>query len=260
MPGKFSPATIKTMYLKTEGLILRQTDYKDRDRLLTVLSRDYGKMTLKARGVRAKNSKLSSTCQLLTYGEFTLTDYQGYHVITEAEPMQMFFGLRNNLELLSLGSYFAQVVEVVSQEDSPDPALLSLILNALYALSQQSRPQKLVKAAFELRIACLAGYEPNLMGCPVCGDPSPNRFNVSKGCLQCKDCGGEVFDGIRMPVSLGTLAAMRYIVDCPAKRLFAFTLPEAALEELNAVTEAYLCTQFERGFYTLDFYKSLLLQ
>lgn len=247
------------MYLKTEGLILRQTDYKDRDRLLTVLSRDYGKMTLKARGVRAKNSKLNGACQLLTYGEFTVADYQGYHVITEAEPEQMFFGLRENLELLSLGSYFAQVVEVVCQEDSPNPALLSLILNALFALSQQNRPQMLVKAAFELRLACLAGYEPNLMGCPVCGDPSPDRFNVSKGCLQCHNCGTDEFDGIRMPVSPGTLAAMRYIVDCPAKRLFAFSMPDKALEELNAVTEAFLCTQLERGFYTLDFYKSLLL-
>lgn len=246
------------MYLKTEGLILRQTEYKERDRLLTVLTRDYGKMTLKARGVRTKSSKLKGACQLLTYGEFTIVDYQGYHVITEAEPKQMFFGLRENLELLSLASYFAQVVEVVAQEDCPNPELLSLILNAMFALSEQKRPQILVKAAFELRVACLAGYEPNLMGCPICGDPSPDRFHVSRGCLQCKDCGQGEFDGIRMPIPPGALSAMRYIVECPAKRLFAFSLSEEAAEQLSAATETFLCTQLERGFYTLDFYKSII--
>ncbi len=247
------------MYLKTEGLILRQTDYKERDRLLTVLTKDHGKMTLKARGVRSKSSKLKSVCQLLTYGEFTLLDYRGYHVITEAEPKEMFFGLRGDLERLSLGAYFAQAAEVVSQEDVINPELLSLTLNALYALCQPARPKELIKAAFELRLACLAGYEPNLERCAVCGSEEPDRFNVSNGGLQCQTC-GEGYDGIRMPVSKGTLAAMRYIVYCPAKRLFSFTLSQPALEELCAVTETFLCTQLERGFYTLDFYKSLMVK
>lgn len=246
------------MYLKTEGLVLRETEYKDHDKLLTVLTKDFGKMTLKARGVRGKNSKLKSACQLLTYSEFTILDYQGYHVVSEAEPKQMFFSLRTDLELLSLASYFAQVVEAVSQQDSPNPELLSLILNAVYALSELRRPQKLVKAAFELRVACLAGYEPLLDGCAVCGNAMPDRFNVSRGTLQCAGCDTEQAAGIRMPVSAGTLSAMRYIVGCPGKKLFSFSLSDGALEELSGVTETFLLTQLEQGFYTLDFYKSLL--
>lgn len=247
------------MYLKTEGLVLRETEYKDHDLLLTVLTRDFGKMTLKARGVRGRRSKLKSACQLLTYAEFTVLDYQGYHVISEAEPKQMFFALRSDLELLSLASYFAQVVEAVSQQDSPNPALLSLILNALYALTELKRPQKLVKAVFELRVACLAGYEPLLDGCAVCGSETPDRFDVSHGTLQCAACGAPQADGLRMPVSLGALSAMRYIVGCAGNKLFSFTLSQSALEELSDAAEAFLTMQLEQGFYTLDFYKSLLL-
>lgn len=246
------------MYIKTEGIVLRQSDYRDTDQILTVLTKDCGKMTIKARGVKSRRSKLKSACQLLTYSEFTLLDYQGRYLITEAEPKQMFLPLRQDLEGLSLASYFAQVVETISQEDVPNPQLLSLTLNAIYALAEQRAPRELVKAAFELRGACLAGYEPSLDGCEICGAEFPDRFHISHGCLQCAACrsGSE---GICMPISAGVLAAMRYITRCPAKRLFSFTLPAEQLAQLSSVTEAFLCTQLEHSFYTLDFYKSLLL-
>ena len=65
------------MYLKTQGLVLREVAYKDTDKLLTVLTRDYGKMTLKARGVRRSGSPLKASCQLLACGEFTIFEYRG---------------------------------------------------------------------------------------------------------------------------------------------------------------------------------------
>ena len=149
------------MYLKTQGLVLREVAYKETDKLLTVLTRDYGKMTLKARGVRRSGSPLKASCQLLACGEFTIFEYRGMSTINEAQTVELFPELRTDLELLSLGTYFAQVAEVLSQEDDPNPALLSLTLNALYALGKLRKPQGLVKAVFELRAACLAGYTPD---------------------------------------------------------------------------------------------------
>lgn len=245
------------MYFKTDGLVLRETDYKEADKLLTVLTRDRGQLTLRARGVKRKSSPLKSGCQLLAYSEFTVFENQGRHVIDEAVAKEMFLPLRTDIELLSLGSYFAQVAEVLSQEDEPNPALLSLCLNALYALSKLNRPQGLVKAAFELRAACLAGYEPMLDGCAVCGAETPDRFLVSGGVLQCAECLSPGETGIRLPIHPGTLAAMRYIVHCDLKKLFSFRLGEAGEKELHDVAETYLLTQLERGFFALDFYKSL---
>lgn len=247
------------MYLITEGLVLRQTDYKDTDRLLNVLTREHGKLTFRARGVRSRRSKLLSGCQLLCYSEFTVFENRGSYVIDEAVPLQMFTELRQDIELLSLASYFAQAAEVVAQEDCPNPALLSLCLNAMYALGKLQKPQALVKAAFELRCACLAGYSPMVDGCPVCGSPAPDRFHLSEGTAVCAGCQAQLPDGVRLPLSLGMLAAMRYIVSCEADKLFSFRLGEDNLQSLSALTESYLMTQFERSFYTLDFYKSLAI-
>ena len=245
------------MYLNTEGLVLRETEYKDADKLLTVLTKDRGQLTLRARGVRSRNSKLKSGCQLLAYAEFTVFEGKNSMTVDEAVPIELFMPLRQDIELLSLASYFAQAAEVLSQEDEPDPALLSLCLNSLYALSKLKKPQQLVKAAFELRAACLAGYEPMLDGCGVCGHPEPDRFDVSAGMLQCAGCLLPGEHGLRLPVQPGTLAAMRYIVGCDLKRLFSFRLGEEGLQQLSGLTETYLLTQLERGFFTLDFYKSL---
>lgn len=249
------------MFIKTEAIVLRETEYKDHDKLLTLLTKEHGKLTVRARGVKGKTSKIKAGCQLLCYSEFTLKDYQGFYYVSEAEPVQMFTELRDDLELLSLASYFAQAAEVISQEDVPNPELLSLLLNAMYALSKLKLPQKLVKAAFELRIACLSGYEPYLERCPICGKENPDRFNVTKGVVHCASCSDlELSEGLRLPISEGTLAALRYIVYSPAKKLFSFTLSEDGLHELSGLTETFLVTQLERGFYTLDFYKSLTME
>lgn len=245
------------MYRKTRGLVLREVEYSEADKILTVLTQDNGKMTLRARGVRRKSSPLKSACQLLSFAEFTIFEYRNMATINEAEPIELFHSLRTDLELLSLASYFAQVAEVVSQEDSQNPELLSLVLNSLYALGKLQKPQLLVKAAFELRVACLAGYMPDLLGCAQCGNEMPERFDLSAGRLECAGHRSADSEGIRMPVSPGVLQAMRYIVFSDAKRLFSFSLPPGSLEQLDSVTEGFLATQMERSFYTLDFYKSL---
>ena len=251
----------KTMFYTTKGLILRETQYKDNDKLLDVLTGDMGRITVKARGVRRKNSRLRSGCQLLCYSELTLFEKNGFYTVNEAEPLEMFMGLRTDIELLSLGSYFAQLLSCISDQDQASPELLSLGLNSLYALDKLKKPQPLVKAAFELRLMCAAGYEPILDGCAVCGAERPEepRFHLREGALHCAKCRGGVGEGISMPVSPPVLAAMRHVVCGDARRLFSFRLDSGALEELAGVSEAYLLTQLERGFSALDFYKSLLI-
>ena len=247
------------MYLNIQAIVLRVTDYNDRDALLTVLSRNHGKLTLKARGLRRKNSPLIAPCQLLAFGEFTIFEYRGQYTINEAHSIELFTPLRRDLTKLSLGTYFAQVAEVISQEDLPNPELQSLLLNSLFALSKLNLPEPMVKSVFELRAACLAGYTPDLYGCHICGSLTPERFDLAAGQLECRKCRSAESNGIRMPVTPGLLEAMRYICLCDPKKLFSFSVGNDTAEQLSALTEGYLSTQLERGFSALDFYKSLLI-
>ena len=136
----------------------------------------------------------------------------------------------------------------------------ALVLNCLFALDKLSLPEKLIKAVFELRCACLAGYAPSLSGCYACGNPLPERFNIAEGRLECIACREMNSDGLRLPVTPGVLDAIRYVIYCDNKKMFAFHVGEETIEILSQLSESYLVTQLERGFSTLDFYKSLLLQ
>ena len=245
------------MYLTTKALILRVVDYNDKDCLLTILTPEHGRLTVKARGLRRKNSPIIAPCQLLALGEFTLFEYRGQYTINEAHSVELFQGLRKDLGKLSLGTYFAQAAEVLSQEDIPNPELLSLTLNCLYALDKLNKSEILVKSVFELRAASIAGYTPNLFGCHICGSQEPILFDISGGVLLCERCRHSSGD-IRLPISPAVLEAMRYIIYCDSKKLFSFALEDAFVEQLSGITEAFFTTQLERGFSTLDFYKSLL--
>ena len=247
------------MYMTIQGIVLRVTDYNDRDALLTLLTRRHGKLTVKARGLRRKNSPLTAPCQLLSYGEFTLFEYREQYTINEAHSLELFMPLRRDLTKLALATYLAQATEVLSQEDLPNPELQSLLLNCLYALSNLDLPESLIKAVYELRAACLSGYAPDLFGCHVCGNQAPDRFDLSAGQLECIKCRNPESRGIRLPVTPSLLEAMRYICLCDPKKLFSFQIGQETLEQLASLTEAYLSTQLERGFPTLDFYKSLFV-
>lgn len=247
------------MYMTVQGIVLRVTDYNEHDALLTLLTGRHGKLTVKARGLRRKNSPLVAPCQLLAYGEFTLFEYRDQYTVNEAHSLELFTPLRRDLLKLSLGTYFAQAAEVLSQEDFPSPELLSLVLNCLFALSKLDLPEAQIKAVFELRAACLSGYTPDLFGCHICGSQKPDRFDLSAGQLECRNCRSRESNGIRMPVTSAVLEAMRYICLCDPKKLFSFRISTETLSQLGNLTEAYLTTQLERGFSTLEFYKSLTI-
>ena len=247
------------MFKTVNALVLREVRYKEADRILTLLTDTDGKITVKARGALRKSSKTAAATQQLTYSEMTLFGNLGRWTVNEATVKEGFDGLRTDIGNFALGCYFAECVDALSVEDQPDAPLMQLALNCLYALSRGMYTPEHIKAAFELRLMCLAGYTPELFGCHVCGSQTPERFDLSAGMLECRNCRSPESNGIRMPVPPSVLEAMRYICHCDSKKLFSFQAGEDTLQQLSEVTEAYLATQLERGFSTLDFYKSLLI-
>ncbi|HIY21371.1 MAG TPA: DNA repair protein RecO [Candidatus Flavonifractor merdigallinarum] len=245
------------MLLDTRGLVLRSVDYKENDRILTLFTADYGKIAVRSRGCRRRGSPLAAGSQLLTYSELTLFSYRDRCSLNSAEPLELFWNVRKDVEKVALGSYFAEVLETTVGEGQGEPALLSLILNSLYALDQLNKPQALVKGAFELKFMALVGFEPLLSACAVCGAPEPQapRFDGREGLLRCGSCCRGRGEGLALTPAI--LAAMRHIVYGDPKRLFSFRLPAEDWKQFGRVCEGFLTTQLDRGFHTLDFYHSL---
>ena len=246
------------MFKTTRALVLREVKYKEADKILTVLSEDEGKLTVSARGVLRRGSNIAAACQLLTFSEMTLFENRGKWYIKEAQTVEQFLGLREDIALLALGTYFAELLEAVSDEDSPNPEVLRLGLNSLYALSSGLYSPEHIKAVFELRLMCLSGYEPALDCCPVCGKQSVEApvFSTLGGTVLCLKCRSMEY-GQTFPICGASLSAMRHIAGAESKKIFSFALDEAAAKKLFKASEAFVQAQLERRFSALDYWRSV---
>ena len=241
----------------TRGLVLRETQTKEADKILTVLTAEHGRLAVIARGARRKNSKIAAASQLLAYSELVLYEQRGWMMLSEASTLSLWDNVRRDVELLSLASYFAEMAEAVSGEE-PAGGILSLLLNSLYALDSLHKPPELVKAAYELKLLSLSGYEPLTAECAVCGKTAPEEpmFDAAQGVVLCRTCAG-VAAGRMLPLDAGSLAAMRHVIGAEKKRMLSFSLNGETRKRFARACETFARVQLDRDFRTLDFYKSL---
>ncbi len=247
------------MFKTVNALVLREVRYKEADRILTLLTDTEGKLTVKARGALRKSSRTAAATQQLTYSEMTLVGNKGRWTGNEASVREAFSGLREDMERLALGAYFAECMEAFSFEDQTEPELLQLGLNCLYALSRGLYPAEKIKAAFELRLMCLSGYTPELGHCAVCGkEPDDPVLSLDRGQVCCFGCGYAM--GETVSLGGGALDAARFLCTAPPKQLLSFRIGDDALLRLSDAAERYLLRRAERGFSTLDYWKKIRIR
>ena len=93
----------------TAGLVLRETETKESDKILTVLTPELGRISVIAKGARSRRSKYTAACQLLAYGEMTLRRKGEWYYLAEASTIELFDGVRQDIERLALAAYFAEL-------------------------------------------------------------------------------------------------------------------------------------------------------
>ena len=247
------------MYETALALVLRAVHYKESGLILTVLSAERGKITVSARGASRKNSPLAAATQVLSYSKMTLFVKGDRYYLHEAEPVEVFAGLRADIERMALAGWFIDLADTLSVEDVATPELLALTLGALHAVSSGRYSPAHVKAAFEMRLMALSGFGPGLEACAVCGEEEIDHpaLDLEEGMLLCGACA----DGEDVTViSAATLAALRHTLYREPKKLYAFTLDEASAAEFGQVAERFLRTHLDGEFPALKFYHSVRTQ
>ena len=141
----------------------------ENDRLVTLFTRDYGRIRAFAAGAQSINSKKGTATSLLTYSSFTILKKKDTYKIYEATPIRLFFGAGSEIDVLALAQYFCELCDVIATSGTPDGEFLRLILNSLHFLTKEKRYPPLIKAITDFRAAALAGFMPNLVACDGCG-------------------------------------------------------------------------------------------
>lgn len=245
------------MIINTDGLVIREQPTGERDRLVTVLTRDIGVIRAFVNGARNPKNKNASATGLLCYSQFSIDKTsKGIYTIREATAKEIFFTLRSDIVRLSLAQYFAELAYELSPREENSEEFLRLILNAIYFITKTNKPHGLVKAATELRLLTLGGYMPSVVACDNCGTYETEKmyFSVYSGRIWCDKC---LPDEKTVTVSLGVIAAIRHICFSEADKVFSFTLSKDGIFALQAVSEKFLKSVTMRNYKTLDFYKEM---
>lgn len=243
------------MRFTTEALIIREMKVGESDRLVTLLTREYGVIKAFAAGAKNIKSKKAAATGLLSYSSLTILNKNGTYRIYEATPIRVFFGAGSDIERLSLAQYFCELSFVLAPPDGGDE-FLRVILNSLHFLTDSTKNPVLIKAITELRIATISGYAPDLVACECCGkfEDDVMFFSPADGHILC----GECVEGVGyIKIDRTLLSAMRHIVYSPLENMYSFNIPENAANKLSELASKYILTQTDHHFNTLTFYNSV---
>lgn len=254
--------------ITVHGLVVRDVQIGEFDKLITLLTAEHGKVTVCGKGVKNLKSHHMPSCQPFSYSIFTLRKSKKYYYIAETTLLELFYHVRCSLEKLSLATYLCDIAADLCMEEVPDIDLLRLTLNAISAIDRCRFPLDQIKGAFEMRCASIAGFMPDLSACAICGKNKGEMYiDIMNGRLLCKNCRpteehrmemeDEGTSRLFMILSDAALEAMRYVISCPLEKLVSFKIDSDDLYVFYSVCESYLLNHLERGFSTLEFYKSL---
>lgn len=264
------------MLITTDGLVTRSYPAGEHDRLVHLVTPERGRLSVLVKGGQSKTNRFAAITQLFTYGNYELYHKGDMYWLRGGSVLTPFYDLSCDVSRMALGAYLCDVTSEMTGEGEPASDILRLLLNSLYVIGRGEKSQALIKGVFELRAASMAGYMPHLTGCSRCGEgyPENSYFDIMNGCMICADCqtklnrlGGIPADlaahemgerRVICPMTASTLAAVRYALTAPDQKIFSFLLKDSEEEMLFArVAETYLLNQLERGFDTLDFYRSV---
>jgi DNA repair protein RecO (recombination protein O) len=241
---------------QTEAIVLREQDYSEADRILTLLT-PAGKVTVLARGVRKPTSRKAGHLGLFHRSQVMLAQGRNMDLVTQAVALDVYEGLWHDLLRFTYACYAAELVDRFVPEHEGTPGIYDLLGTALGWFSTGD-DLRLWARYLELSLLQQTGYLPSLYQCVVCGaqlQPESNRFDVSQGGMVCARCGTSL-QGAR-PVTLAAQKVLRYLSTHDASEVGQLAIHEATHREIESLMQAYLQYTLERELKSTVFLRRL---
>lgn len=174
------------------AIVLRYANYRDNDRMLTLLSPTRGRVEALARGCRRPRSPLLNASELFALGDYAFFERGGRLTVTGASLIETFYPLREDFDRLSCGVYLLNLAEAVCQPGQPAQELFMLLLHTLSRLTFSDQEWKPLLAGFLLHFSACLGEKPRLNHCVRCmrrlNEDEATFFDLAGGGLCCADC------------------------------------------------------------------------
>ncbi len=249
------PSRIRSQ--RVEAIVLRHSDWGEADRLLWLFTREIGKVRVVAKGVRKPRSRKAGHLEPFTRVELLLAHGRDLLIITQAEAIDAYLKLREDLLRVGYASYIIELLDRFTYEEGENINLYRLLTETLSRLNTEAQPAFAVRY-YELRLLDLVGFRPQLLHCVNCGEEiqaEDQYFSFEKGGVICPKCGVNE-PGVR-PVSMPALKILRHFQRSRYLEAQRARLSSSVDLELENLMGYYLTYLLERGLNTPAFLRNV---
>ncbi len=238
----------KNGYYHSRGLILRNRDYQEADRLITVFTEEQGKVSALARGVKKAKSSLRACTQPFCFSELFLRRGKTLDTVTQGKIIDFFGSARENITTVMYLLYIAEILDKVLPERQPAPELFAASVRLVQVLEEKG-PRPIYLRWFEAQVAGQMGFAPVLDRCVSCGrrESPGTHFSIAAGGLLCADCSRHTTDAVLF-LNAEVPAILRLLLKTDAALLDRLQVREAVLKQLEQFWEKYLEYHLEHRF------------
>jgi len=196
---------------RAEAVVLKASDLGEADRLLTLFTREHGKVRAAGKGVRRPSSRMGGHLDLLTHANLMLARARSLDIVTQVETRDAYLGLRDDLWRAGLACSVAELVDRLTEEGHEDRATFDALIEALGRVATDPDPELAVRL-FEAALLDRLGYRPQLHECVRCRDQlrrADSFYSALAGGVLCPSCGPR--DGSARPISANAFAMLRLL-------------------------------------------------
>lgn len=244
--------------IKTSGIIIKQINYDEADKILTIMTKDYGKIQALAKGARKTNNRFLASTQLFCYSNFIFYQGKSMNYINQAELRESFYNLRKNLRDFTYASYIIELINAATQEHQREEKYFYLLIHTLKHMTYTKEIDlDIITLAFQVKLMALSGYAPHLDNCVCCGGNIQNRVKISPemGGIICPQC--YHLDPYAMGINKDAKEVLSFILHKPLSKLNQLVKNENMVKQLNKIMNNYISKYLERTFHTLNFLNNI---
>ncbi len=237
---------------REEGIIIRKKDFGEADKILTIYTRERGRVVAFAPGARKITSRKASATELFTHGIYFLSEGKEMDVLIEGEVLNSFYPLRDELQKAALAFYLAELLGHLVSDGQPNYPIYRLFLESVSLLARAKRRHELWIRAFEIKALTQLGFGPELFQCAHCTAPlsAEKYFQADLGGMVCREC---FEDGILLTDE--QLLFIRNLARLNWNELSRLRFEDYHLVDSEKILSYYLREVLEKELTTADFVK-----
>ncbi len=225
------------MLEKCEGIVIRTNDYGETNKVVTLYTREWGKIGVMARGAKKPNSRLAAITQPFTYGYYLVQTGRGLGGLQQGEMISSWKTIKEDIFLTAYASYIAELTDKSTEDRKANPYMFEMLLQTLQYINEGLDPEVLV-LIYEMKMLNTLGLYPVLDQCSVCRSTEGRfSFSIREGGLLCHRCTDK--DPYRFDVAQTTIRLLRIFYYIDLKRLGNISVKDETKQELRTVVDAY---------------------